>query len=513
MVLGVTWFRERAFVPVLVFVCAVVSIISSLGAPLIPRLAEHLHTSVGNAQWALTATVLVAAVASPLVGRLGDGRHRKRVMLTSLAAVVLGGGLAAAATALPVLVAGRALQGLGLALMPLAMAAAREKLPVERAGRVIASLSVVAAAGVGLGYPITGLIADHGGVAAAYWVGTAVSAAALALAWLVVPTPVDTGTAHSLDLPGAGIIGVGLVLLLLALDKASDWGWDSVVVIAMIASGLVLLVVWALYELRTEEPLVDLRLVQRRPVLTANVSGLLLGVVMYVSMVVITEFVQLDGFGLGESVFVAGLTLLPLSVLSASVSRTLPWINARIGLRPVIPLGALMVSASALFFAFAHAHLWQVLVTTGLLGIGLGYTFAAMPGLIVGAVPARETSSAMGFYQVSRYIGFAIGSGLAVTLLRAFGDHGAPTLGSYQATALVGAGLGVLTAIVAWLLPGLHGTPRRSADLDAFEVEEGMIAAAGEEDLEALSGRATTAQGSATPGRSGVAGLAPTEVR
>lgn len=485
-----TRFRERAFVPVLVFVCAVVSIVSSLGAPLIPRLADRLHTSVGNAQWALTATVLVAAVASPLVGRLGDGRHRKRVMLTNLAAVVLGGVLAAVATTLPLLIAGRAFQGLGLALMPLAMAAARESLPAERSSRVIASLSVVAAAGVGLGYPLTGLIADHGGVAAAYWVGTGVSALALALAWLVVPAPADSTAARSVDLPGAALIGVGLVSLLVALDKAADWGWGSAGVVVMIGAGLLLLAAWAAYELRTDEPLVDLRLVRLRPVLTANVSGLLLGVVMYVSMVVITEFVQLPGFGLGESVFVAGLTLLPLSVLSASVSRSLPWIRSRVGLRPVIPFGALMVSASSLFFAFGHTHLWQVFVTTGLLGIGLGYTFAAMPGLIVAAVPAGETSSAMGFYQVSRYIGFAIGSGLAVTLLRGFGDQGVPTERSYQAAALVAAGLGVLTAVVAWLLPGSPSAGPTSADVDAFEVEEGVLAAAGLPDLETVPGRA-----------------------
>ncbi|MCZ4499702.1 MAG: major facilitator superfamily transporter [Marmoricola sp.] len=484
-----TTFRERAFVPVLLFVGAVVSIVSSLGAPLIPRIAERLHTSVGNAQWALTATVLVAAVASPLVGRLGDGRHRKQVMVISLGIVVVGGALAAVATTLPVLIVGRAFQGLGLALMPLAMASAREHLPAERSGRVIAALSVVAAAGLGLGYPITGLLADHGGVAVAYWAGTAVSALALLLAWLVVPEPEEAGAPHRIDLPGAGIIGVALVSLLVALDKAADWGWGSPRVLGMIAGGLVLLVLWAVYELRVTDPLVDLRLIKRRPVLTANVSGLLLGVVMYVSMVGLTEFVQLDGFGLGESVFVAGLTLVPLSVLSTSVSRTVPWIVSRVGLRPVIPFGSLMVSAASLFFAFGHTHLWQIFVSAGLLGIGLGYTFAAMPGLIVGAVPAEETSSAMGFYQVSRYIGFAIGSGLAVTLLRAFGDDGVPTLGSYQATALVAAGLGVLTALVAWLLPGSQNAAPASADLEAFEIEEGMLASAGLEDLETVSGR------------------------
>lgn len=490
---GVNSFRERVFVPVLLFVGATVSIVSSLGAPLIPRLAERLDTSVGNAQWALTSTVLVAAVASPLVGRLGDGRHRKRVMLVCLAVVVVGGAFAAVATTLWLLILGRACQGLGLALMPLAMAAAREHLPVERSGRVIAALSVVAAAGVGLGYPVTGLLADHGGVALAYWVGAGVSALALLAAWLVVPAPEQSGAAHRVDLPGAAIIGVGLVSLLVAVDKGADWGWGSPRVVVMVAGGLVLLVAWAAYELRVTDPLVDLRLVRRRPVLTANVSGLLLGVVMYVSMVCLTEFVQLEGLGLGESVFVAGLTLVPLSVLSASVSRTLPWLTARVGLRPVIPFGALMVAAASLCFVLGHDHLWQMFVTTGLLGVGLGYTFAAMPGLIVGAVPPEETSSAMGFYQVSRYIGFAVGSGLAVTLLRGFGDDGVPTLGSYEATALVAAGLGVVTAIVAWVLPGPAPVVRRSADLDAFAAEDGMLAAAGLEDLETVGGRAAAA--------------------
>lgn len=461
--------RKRVFVPSLVFVGAVVSVISSLGAPLIPRLAERLHTSVGNAQWALTATVLVAAVASPIVGRLGDGRHRKRVLLICLGLVVAGGAMAAVATDLALLVLGRALQGLGLAIMPLAMASARDNLPPVRAGRAIAALSVVAAAGVGLGYPITGLLADHGGVEMAYWAGTAVSALALLVAWVVVPAPPQTGNLQPIDLPGAGLMAVGLVSLLIALDKGADWGWGSARVSSMIAAGGLILAGWTFYELRAKNPLVDLRLMQRRPVLTANVSGLLLGVVMYLSMVCITEFVQLDGFGLGESIFVAGLALLPLSIFSAGVSRTLPWLTSKFGLRPIIPFGSLMVAGSSLSFALAHSHLWQIFVATGILGIGLGYTFAAMPGLIVGAVPAEQTSSAMGFYQVSRYIGFAVGSGLAITLLRAFGDDGVPTLGSYQATAQVAVGLGVVTAVTAWLLPGKMPQPQVSDDLAGFE--------------------------------------------
>ncbi|MFT4034607.1 MAG: MFS transporter [Patulibacter sp.] len=453
--------RHRAFVPVLLFLGGVVSIVSSLGAPLIPRLAERLHTSLSNAQWALTATLVVAAVASPLVGRLGDGRHRKRVIVLCMGLVVFGGVLAAATVSLAALIAGRALQGLGLALMPLTMAAAREHLPAERATRVIAGLSVVGAAGVGLGYPITGFIADHGGVAAAYWFGAVLCTVALLLAAWAIPQPATVPDDRRLDLPGAAVIGVALVALLVGLDKAAEWGWGSPRVLGLIAAGLVLGVVWAWHELRTEHPLVDLRLVRHRAVLTANVAGLLLGVTMYLSMVILTQLVQLPGVGMGASVFVAGLTLVPLSICSGAVSRTLPAVQRRVGMRAVLPVGAVIVSVAITFFGLTGTALWQAFVTMGLLGVGLGYTFAAMPGLIVGAVPPQETGSAMGFYQVSRFVGFALGSGLALTLLHLFaGGAGAvPTLGAYRATALVGAAAGLLTALLAWWLPGRVAAP------------------------------------------------------
>src|SRR3954453_18462751 len=151
----------RAFVAGLLAIGMVVSVISSLGAPLIPTIAHDLHASLSATQWSLTATLLVGAVASPLVGRLGDGPHRRTVLLVCLSILTPGGAPAPMAGSLPVLVTGRAMQGLGLALMPLTMASARDHLPPMRAGQTIALLSVIGAVGVGLGYPITGFIAQH----------------------------------------------------------------------------------------------------------------------------------------------------------------------------------------------------------------------------------------------------------------------------------------------------------------------------------------------------------------
>lgn len=479
-----TSFRDRVFIPALMFVGAVNAIISSLGAPLLPQIARDLDASISNTQWALTSTIVVAAIASPLVGRMGDGRHRRLVVAACLGSVVVGCVMAALATSLGPLIFGRALQGLGMAIMPLTMAAARDHMPAAQARNVIAGLSVVGAAGVGLGYPITGLVADHGGVAAAYWLGAGVSAVSLALGLWVISPPDDDRRMMNLDVLGAFIVAVGLVLVLIPLDKAVDWGWTSLPVVLMLAGGVVSLALWAFHELRTRDPLVDLRLLRHRAVLTANFAGLLMGLTMYILMVVIVQFVQLDSFGLGETIFIAGLTLVPMSVLSGVMSFALPRLQSRFSIRAVMSSGAISVALGALLFGLTATALWQVLVCMALVGIGIGTTFAALPGLIVLAVPAEETGSAMGFYQVSRFFGFALGSGLAVTLLRAFGEAGEPTLHSYKSTALMIVGLGVVTALVTWFLPGRPTAAPTPSEVDRYQVEDGLLASAGLEDGE-----------------------------
>ena len=444
----------RAFVPSLIAVGLVVSLISSVGAPLIPTIARELHASLGATQWSLTATLLVGAVTSPLIGRLGDGPHRRRTLLTGLALVSAGGVVAALAGSLGVLIAGRALQGLGLALMPLTMASARDHLPPHRAGAVIALLSVIAAAGVGLGYPITGFIAEHGSASDAFWFAAVASGLAFLVAALCIPGSPATHHRGPLDVRGAALIGAGVLALLIALDKAPDWGWGSPSTLGLLVAAAVLLALWTLAELRIEHPLVELRLLRRRAVLTANVTGLILGMAMYLGISLITQVVQLPT-GMNRSVFAAGLTLLPLSAMSMLSSRLFQVVRARAGIRPTIPLGATVLAAAMAFFALTGDALWQAFVTMGFVGLGVGFTFAAMPGLIISSVPERETSSAMSFYQVTRYVGFSIGSGLAITLLRAF-DHGArtPTADAYSDTFLIGAAICLLAAAVAWLLTG-----------------------------------------------------------
>jgi MFS family permease len=156
--------RARLLGPVLVMTTMIGAIVSSLGAPLVPAIAADFQVSLSEAQWSLTVALLAGAVSAPVMGRLADGPRRRATMVGGLAVVTAGGVLAALAPGLGVLVVGRALQGVGLGLVPLAMATARDALPRERVTPMIALLSVSAAAGVGAGYPISGALADAVGV-------------------------------------------------------------------------------------------------------------------------------------------------------------------------------------------------------------------------------------------------------------------------------------------------------------------------------------------------------------
>jgi MFS family permease len=474
--------RERLLTPVLVFVTLVVAVISSLGAPLIPMISGDLHVPLSDAQWSLTAALLAGAISAPIMGRLGDGPYRRAALIGGLGVVLTGGVIAAVAGSLPVLVVGRALQGVGLGLVPLGMAAARHGLPKHRILPAIALLSVSAASGVGVGYPVSGLIAEHLGLGAAFWFGAAFSALALGAVIAVVPRPTP-GQGVPLDLPGAALLSAGLIALLLAIGQGESWGWTSAIVLGLLAAAAVLLAGWIFQQLHARAPLVELRLLRHRAVLTADAAAFLLGIAMYINLTVVTAFVQSPrggGFGFGASVLTAGLCLVPFSITSLCASRLLPAATRLLGPRGVLPVGCLVTAAASTFFALTHGALWEAFATMAIVGVGMGFTFAAIPGLIVSAVPSEETGSAMGFYQVVRYIGFSLGSALAAAILAGDTPAGAhlPGESGYVTAAWAAAILCVLAAVVAWVLPA-GAAARASKAVQRLETEDAELGAAG----------------------------------
>ncbi|MCU1692084.1 MAG: transporter [Frankiales bacterium] len=456
--------RPRALVPVLVYLGLVVAVVSSLGAPLVPTIAAATGVSVSDAQWSLTLSLLVGAIATPAMGRLGDGPRRREIILGALGIVTVGCVLAALPLSFAWLLVGRGLMGVGLGLTPLAMGTARDALQGERSRSTVAILSVTTVAGVGLGYPLTGVLAEASSFRLAFWAGAAVSAAALVCAALVLPSSRHRPSSP-LDVLGAVLLGLGVAGLLLALSELSSW---PALRLALLAGVSTLLVVgFVLRQLRIAHPLVDLRLARDRTVLTAHVTGLLAGLGMYVLTSMVIRYVQTPaaaGYGFGSSVVVAGLLLLPMSVMSVVASRVLPAVGRRVGPRVLLPLGCLVFAASEGMFALARGSLWEVFVVMGLAGLGVGGTFAALPALIVGVVPAGETGSALSVNQVLRYIGCSAGSALSATVLDAHTPAGSPlpTDAGYTTAALIGVGLLVGAAVLTAVLPPRTTRPARA---------------------------------------------------
>jgi predicted MFS family arabinose efflux permease len=451
--------RPALLGPVLILTAAVVSIISSLGAPLLVTVAQDFHTSISTAQWSLTVTLIVGAVASPVLGRLGDGRHRRQTIIVSLALVTVGGVLTAVAPSFAILLIGRAFQGVGLGLVPLTMATARSELPREKVAPMIAILSVTTAAASGAGYAISGILAQVWGLKGAYWFGTIVCAFALLSVAAVMPSSAQASRASRLDWIGSVLFAVPLVAVMIALAEGSDWGWGSPRVIGLLLVGVALLALWSGQQLRAANsaPLVDLRLLRHPAVLAGDICAFLLIMAMYMDLTVVTEFVQTpstEGFGFSASVGVAGLVLIPLAVLLLGASRLLPMLLRWAGAPAVLAGGCLIAVIGSAFFAIFHGALWEAFVMMGILGLGLGITFAAIPGLIVRAVPAAETGSALGFYQVVRWVGAAVGSALVATILAAHSTStGHPSVGGYTLTLWISVVICAIAAVLTYALP------------------------------------------------------------
>ncbi|NYI44043.1 MFS family permease [Nocardioides aromaticivorans] len=454
--------EDRWLFATLAAISVVTAVVSSLGAPLVPSIATRYDVPLATAQWVLTSTLIAAAAATPAIGRWGSGRLRRPVVLGALGVVLAGAVLAALPLGMGALIAGRAGQGMGLAVAPLTLAVARDVWTGDRLVSRLSLLSIATVAGAGLGYPFTGLVAEHAGIAGAYGMGAALVAVTLGLAIRFLPRQAD-GEPQQVDLASVVLVAVGMVAVLLAVSQGEAWGWLSAPVVLLAAGGVVLLAGWVLRtrHLATHggQPLVDLRLAGRPGVLGPNAVAFALAVGMYGLLTVVVLLVRADGsagWGLDRGAAAAGLVLVPYAVLSVTGSRIALRVARRFGAHLLLPIGATVFASSMVLVALRHDTLPQALVAMAVGGLGSGFTFSSLPMLIVPHVPREETGSAMAFNQLLRYLGFSVGSAVTVALLEVYGGHEA----AFRATVLTMAGICFLAG--AGVALGGRRTPARA---------------------------------------------------
>ena len=450
------------------------ALLQTMVAPALPKIAEEFQTTPSTAAWVVTGFLLSASVCTPLAGKLGDLFGKARVLTAVLAIFTVGAIICALAQSIEVLIAGRIISGVAGGVFPLSFAIINDELPAERRGFGIGLMSAMFGIGGGIGLPLSGVIVDNVDLSWLFLVGLLAAPAAVAVLKLVPPSPPRKRT--RIDWTGAAVLSAGLAAVLLGISNANSWGWDSASVLATIAGGLVLLAVFAVLETRTVDPLVDMRVMRRRPVLATNVAAFLTGLAMFGSFLLIPQFAQTPdqaGYGFGMTVTQAGLVMLPSAAIMLFAGPVGGILGGRIGFRYVLMLGTALAGASFLMLAFSHQHVWEFIVAGVLMGAGISFAFAAMTNLIVVSVPPQDVGVATGINTIMRTMGGAFGAALVTALLTAETIPGTrlPTEAAYTEAFVISA-LGALLALgaaVAIPRPAARGgaapAPRRDPEL------------------------------------------------
>jgi MFS family permease len=391
----------------------------TLVLPLLPELPHLLGTSPSNASWLITATLLAGAVATPVATRLAD-MYGKRLLITACLAVMVTGSVCGAlGTSLGVLIVARALQGVGTALIPIGIAAMRDELPSSRVPLGVALMSATLAIGAGVGPPVSGLITQYLDWHMIFWITGAMGLVMLVAVPLVVgPSPFRTR--GRFDVRGAAVLLVALTAVLLALSKGSQWGWSSGTTLVLAAGGLLLLLLFVPLERRTAAPLVDVRATARPAVLLVSGGAVFLGFGMYVNLLISTELFQLptgSGAGLGLSAFTTGLWMAPTALAFGAMAPLSAQVINRLGGETALLAGCLVMAAAYLGRAFFSHTLWQIVAAAVLVSLGTSLAYAALPILVMAAVPETETASANGVNTLMRSIGMSTCSAVAAAVL------------------------------------------------------------------------------------------------
>jgi MFS family permease len=446
--------RPGALIVGLSIVVLTVAVLQTAVVPVLGIIADQLDASTVGVSWAVTANLLAAAAATPLIGRLADLHSKKRVLLWVLAVVLAGSVLAAITSSLALLIVARVLQAASYALYPVGVAILREELTEDRMVSAMSVLSGTLGFGGGTGLVVVGLLMNHGAnYHRVFWLTTVFTVVVIAVVVLVVPAR-PRSTTGSIDWLGAVGLGVGLSAVLLAITQGHTWGWTSPRTLACAALGVAVTVGWWIWERRAKQPLVSTKMLSRRPILLTNLATIFVGMGLYFAFLGLTQFVQIPheaaGYGFGASVLEASVIyLLPGAITGFLVAVVSGKFIDRYGAQPVLLVAAAAGITGFGFIALVHSAPWQVITASILANAYISLGYGALPALVVSEVDAGETGVATGMNAIARTIGSSVAAALVAVLLgRTAVGTSVPMESSFIAIFLGGAVTAALAAVL-----------------------------------------------------------------
>jgi EmrB/QacA subfamily drug resistance transporter len=455
--------RPNLILGVLLLAGLAYAVLSSAVIPALPTIQRDLHATETGVTWLLTGFLLSASVGTSIIGRLGDMYGKERLLLWTLLVLAAGTLLAAVANSLGVLIVARVIQGVAGGIFPLAFSIARDEFPPDRVAGSIGMISAILGIGGGCGLVLGGLIVEHLSWHWLFWMPLGVTLLAAVCTWRYIPeSPVRTpGHVNWL---AAALMSIGMCCVLIAIAQTTVWGWGDTRTLALFAIGFAVCAAWIQVELHSREPLIDMAMMRVRGVWTTNLAAFLLGAGLYASFIVYPQFAQLPvstGFGFGASVVVSSLYLLPCALGMGLLGTVAGRVAHRFGSRNALLAGSVITAVAFGWLAVAHGHPYDMLISSTVLGIGIGLAFAALGNLIVQAVPPSQTGVATGMNTVMRTLGGALGGQLSATFIVDHQAHGLPTVTGFVQTFVMATGFLVVCVLAGLLIP--EGRPAADA--------------------------------------------------
>ncbi|MET7396982.1 MFS transporter [Dactylosporangium sp. NPDC005572] len=423
--------RPAATFGVLVVATTAFALLQAMVIPVLPEIRRALDTDARSVTWVVSGYLLSAAIATPVLGRLGDAVGKKPMLVTALAMLAVGSLGAAVAPDIGLMTAARVLQGAGGAVMPLAFGIVRDEFPEERVPSAIGILAAISGIGASAGLVLAGPIVDALGYRWLFLLPMLMIAATAVAAVLVVRP--SAGRAEPISWAPAPFLAGALATFVLATTDASRWGWASGRTLGLYAVAAALAAGWLRLESRARHPLIDLRMMRIPAVRSGNAVSFLLGFAMFAVYAFVPQLLQAPsstGYGVGATVTESGLLMLPLASAVFVGGLVAARLVRRTGSRRVVVSSSVVIAGCLAVVAWGYAATWQLVTTLGVYGVALGVALASLATLVVVSAPPSQSAVAGAVNLNARNIGGSVGTAVMATVVTARLDASGAPLGS-----------------------------------------------------------------------------------
>ena len=425
----------------------------------LPSIRDHLHSSLEGLQWTVNAYTLTFAVLLLTGATLGERFGRRRLFIAGLAVFTAGSAAAALAPGIGLLIAARAVQGVGAAVMiPLTLTLLSAAVSPERRGLALGAWGAVGGLAIAIGPLVGGAVVEGASWQWIFWLNVPIGLALLPMAFARLSE--SRGSATRLDLPGLALASVGLLGIVLGVVRGNDHGWTSVTVLPPIVVGALLVAAFIGWELRAAEPMLPMHLFRGRSFTLTNVTSLLMFFGMFGSIFLLAQFLQVVQH---YSPLEAGLRTLPWTAMPVFVTPVAGMLSDRIGGRPLLVTGLAMQAIGIGWLAaissptVAYAAMVPAFVIAG---TGMSLFFAPVANMVLGSVRRDQEGIASGANNAIRELGGVFGIAVLGAVFSARGGYASGTafVSGLAPAVWVGAAAVAAAAAAALLLPRLRKT-------------------------------------------------------